>query len=75
MIKTHFLLKNESITNINRLILQKPFVQIDRDDNVINLCEMKFYIAEFILNKKQANEIEKNRNVLYIVPKRKKVCL
>ena len=35
---------------------------IDRDDNVINLCEMKFYNTEFTLNKKYAHEIAKKVN-------------
>lgn len=30
---------------------------IDRDDNVINFCEMKFYNSEFIIDKKYASEI------------------
>ena len=30
---------------------------IDRDDNVINLCEMKFYNTKFKIDKKYANEI------------------
>jgi len=30
---------------------------IDRDDNVINLCEMKFYNSEFTIDKKYAKEI------------------
>ena len=35
---------------------------IDRDDNVINLCEMKFYNTEFTLNKKYAFEIANKKN-------------
>jgi len=35
---------------------------IDRDDNVINLCEMKFYNTEFTLDKKYAFEIAKKAN-------------
>ncbi len=36
---------------------------IDRDDDVINLCEMKFYDAPYTLNKKYAHEIAKKTNV------------
>lgn len=36
---------------------------IDRDDNVINLCEMKFYNTEFVLDKKYANELAKKANI------------
>ncbi len=32
---------------------------IDRDDNVINLCEMKFYTGAFTIDKKYAAEIAK----------------
>lgn len=32
---------------------------IDRDDNVINLCEMKFYTGPFTIDKKYAGEIAK----------------
>jgi len=32
---------------------------IDRDDNVINLCEMKFYKTEYAIDKKYANELVK----------------
>jgi len=30
---------------------------IDRDDRIINLCEMKFYDAPFTINKKEYNDI------------------
>ncbi len=36
---------------------------IDRDDNVINLCEMKFYNTDFSLNKKYAKEIANKVNL------------
>lgn len=36
---------------------------IDRDDNVINLCEMKFYNSEFIIDKKYASEIARKVNI------------
>ena len=35
---------------------------IDRDDNVINLCEMKFYNSEYAIDKKYATEIAKKVN-------------
>ncbi len=35
---------------------------IDRDDNVINLCEMKFYNAPYTINKKYASEITQKLN-------------
>jgi hypothetical protein len=44
-----------------------PGAQIDllinRNDNVISLCEMKFSDSEFALTKKQAQEIRRKRNV------------
>lgn len=45
---------------------------IDRDDNVINICEMKFYNTEFAINKKYANEIVKKRNSFSSSTKTKK---
>ena len=30
---------------------------IVRDDNVINICEMKFYNTKYTINKKYANEL------------------
>ncbi|MFS4493916.1 AAA family ATPase [Maribacter sp. 2308TA10-17] len=45
---------------------------IDRDDNVINLCEMKFYNTEFTLNKKYANEIANKSNKFVESTKTKK---
>jgi len=35
---------------------------IDRDDNVINVCEMKFYNTEFTIDKKYASEIARKVN-------------
>lgn len=32
---------------------------MDRDDNVINLCEMKFYAVPFTMDKKFASEVAK----------------
>ncbi|MEX0813834.1 MAG: ATP-binding protein [Chitinophagales bacterium] len=36
---------------------------IDRADNVINICEMKFYSAEFTIDKKYANELRNKVNL------------
>jgi len=32
---------------------------IDRDDNIINLCEMKFYNTDYAIDKRYANELAK----------------
>ncbi|MBC7865901.1 MAG: ATP-binding protein, partial [Gloeobacteraceae cyanobacterium ES-bin-316] len=44
---------------------QQPGFQIDmlidRSDNSINICEMKFYATEFELSKKEADELRKRR--------------
>lgn len=45
---------------------------IDRDDNVINLCEMKFYNTEYAIDKKYANEIAKKVNAFSDSTKTKK---
>jgi hypothetical protein len=45
---------------------------IDRDDNVINLCEMKFYNTEFTIDKKYANELAKKANTFSQTTKTKK---
>jgi len=45
---------------------------IDRDDNVINLCEMKFYSTEYSLDKKYSNEIAKKVNAFSNSTKTKK---
>ncbi|MDP2387064.1 MAG: ATP-binding protein [Bacteroidota bacterium] len=45
---------------------------IDRDDNVINLCEMKFYNAEYVLDKKYCNEITNKINSFISGTKTKK---
>ncbi|MBU1013240.1 MAG: ATP-binding protein [Bacteroidetes bacterium] len=45
---------------------------IDRDDNVINLCEMKFYNTEYAIDKKYANEIAKKVNAFSDCTKTKK---
>ena len=45
---------------------------IDRDDNIINICEMKFYNTGFILDKKYANEIAKKVDAFSLSTKTKK---
>ncbi|OFX23814.1 MAG: hypothetical protein A2033_14175 [Bacteroidetes bacterium GWA2_31_9] len=45
---------------------------IDRDDNVINVCEMKFYNTEYALDKNHANEIAKKVNAFVASTKTKK---
>jgi uncharacterized protein len=45
---------------------------IDRDDNVINICEMKFYAGAFTIDKKYAGEIAKKVDSFYQSTKTKK---
>jgi AAA+ ATPase superfamily predicted ATPase len=45
---------------------------IDRADNVINLCEMKFYNAEFTIDKKYATELRNKVSVFSNSTKTKK---
>ncbi len=45
---------------------------IDRDDNVINLCEIKFCNSEFVLNKSYAKEIINKQNTFNKEVKNKK---
>ncbi len=45
---------------------------IDRDDNVINLCEMKFYNTEYAIDKKYAKEIANKVNIFTSSTKTKK---
>jgi AAA+ ATPase superfamily predicted ATPase len=45
---------------------------IDRDDNVINLCEMKFYNTEFVLEKKHISDVLNKMNVFTELTKTKK---
>ncbi len=45
---------------------------IDRDDNVINICEMKFYNTEYAIDKKYAREIVKKVNSFSSSTKTKK---
>ena len=48
---------------------------IDRKDECINLCEMKFSEAEFTINKKYAAELRAKRNVFHHVTRTKKATL
>jgi DNA-binding MarR family transcriptional regulator len=45
---------------------------IDRDDNVINLCEMKFYAVPFTMDKKCASDIAKKTDAFCESTKTKK---
>jgi len=45
---------------------------IDRDDNVINVCEMKFYNSKFTLDKKYAAEINRKSNAFQLNTSTKK---
>ncbi len=45
---------------------------IDRADQVVNLCEMKFYNTEFVLDKKYAMEIAQKVNIFSEATKTKK---
>ena len=45
---------------------------IDRSDNIINICEMKFYNAEFAIDKNYAAEIAKKVNAFCSSTKTKK---
>ncbi|MEA1877612.1 MAG: ATP-binding protein [Bacteroidota bacterium] len=45
---------------------------IDRDDNVINLCEVKFYSTKYAIDKKYAKEIAKKLNAFSLSTKTKK---
>ena len=59
----------KSTTNNNNAQID---LLIDRDDNVINLCEMKFYNTEYEIDKKYANEIAKKVNAFSNRTKTKK---
>jgi uncharacterized protein len=48
---------------------------IDRNDNVINLCEMKFYNNEFTLDNKYVKEIANKVNAFSLSTKTKKTIL
>jgi len=45
---------------------------LDRDDNVINICEMKFYNTEYAISKKYAMEITNKLNVFFEKTKTRK---
>ncbi len=45
---------------------------IDRNDNVINLCEIKFYNEELILSKTDADNIRRKRSTFKFITKTKK---
>ena len=45
---------------------------IDRYDNVINLCEIKFYNEEMILTKDDAENIRKKKSIFKFITKTKK---
>ena len=45
---------------------------IDRRDQVVNICEMKFSIAEFVINKKYAEELRNKLSVFRQETKTKK---
>ncbi len=45
---------------------------IDRHDNVINLCEIKFYNEEMILTKVDAENIRKKKSIFKFISKTKK---
>jgi uncharacterized protein len=45
---------------------------IDRDDNIINICEIKFYNTEFAIDKNYAAEIAKKANAFCSSTKTKK---
>ncbi|WCO02971.1 AAA family ATPase [Psychroserpens ponticola] len=46
---------------------------IDRKDDIINICEMKFYSSEFIINKGYAQNIRTKKEGLKAVTKTKKM--
>lgn len=45
---------------------------IDRNDNIINICEMKYSLKEFTIDKKYAEEIKNKRNMFIEHTKSKK---
>ncbi len=45
---------------------------IDRNDNVINLCEIKFYNEEMVLTKVDAENIRKKKSIFKFITKTKK---
>ena len=46
---------------------------IDRKDDIINICEMKFYASEFIINKTYAENLRTKKEGLRTVTKTKKI--
>jgi len=48
---------------------------IDRNDNTINICEMKFYNSELSLTKKQAEQLRKRRDAFRLNTKTKKLLI
>ena len=46
---------------------------IDRKDDIINVCEMKFYASEFIINKTYAQNLRTKKEGLRVVTKTKKI--
>ena len=47
---------------------------IDRNDNVVNMCEMKFYNEEFTVNKQYHTVLVHRQNVLSgMMPRRKAI--
>ena len=54
------------------LLLAAYRIKFDRDDNVINVCEMKFYKTEFVVDKKYAHEIAGKVNAFCESSKTKK---
>jgi uncharacterized protein len=45
---------------------------MDRQDNCINLCEMKFSLAEFTIDKKYAEELQRKKRIFWAQTKVKK---
>jgi AAA+ ATPase superfamily predicted ATPase len=45
---------------------------IDRNDSVINLCEIKFYNDQFVINKAYAQKLQEKRTIFRIISKTKK---
>jgi uncharacterized protein len=48
---------------------------IDRSDNAINLCEMKFYASEYELGKKEAEKLHKRRELFRTKTQTKKYLI
>ena len=72
-------LKIAGIKSVNGSWIEKNTINstqidllIDRDDNVINICEIKFYNSEYSIDKKYAQEITKKTNAFAQSTKTKK---